>query len=721
MSISHIKLSVKIPLIMLILAILNAGIISVVSLYFSMQATEEQAKQKLESVREDMSSSLGEYFKSIGNDLVLNAKSLTTLNALKDYQAAWDELEQQGITNQTEYLQKKYIDENPNKIGEKHLLDFATDNSTYSNLHANYHLWFRDILLAHNYYDIFIINPKGDILYTVYKERDFASNLLHGKWKDSTLGDLFRRVKEKPVKGKVYFEDFKPYTPSENVPAAFVATPIMDPKTNELIGVFVYQMPIGEINKFTVISSQVGKTIEAQLVGADGLQRNDPHPDDGVDPILKNKVESSSVDMALEGKSGSEWSSDNGEETLSTYTPFDAFGTKWVLMIDIHKSEVMADVYKTAKMILISALVTLFGIGVISLLYSKSITTPIKSLSSSMKVLANRDYSTVVPYQKRGDEMGDMARSVDVFKQNGMAVQKLEAEQDALKLKAEEDKKIAMNELADDFDQRTSGVIKSLAAAAAEMQETAARMTTASNNTARASQIVASAASEADSNVQTVAAATEELSASSSEIARQISSVAEKSARASGEAMRTSEQVSELNDLADSIGEVIGAIKDIAEQTNLLALNATIEAARAGEAGKGFAVVADEVKKLATETASKTIQIDERVGKIQFAIRATVDAVGRIINDVQDIDHSTSTVASAVEEQNAATSEIGRNVSEASTGTQQVAVNITNVQRSAEETGDAANKLNSSANELAEIAENLQEQVATFLGEIRGS
>lgn len=281
--------------------------------------------------------------------------------------------------------------------------------------------------------------------------------------------------------------------------------------------------------------------------------------------------------------------------------------------------------------------------------------------------------------------------------------------------------KKAQYKLADDFDIRTADIIKSLAAAATEMQATAAQMTAASSNTAHASQIVASAAAEADSNVQTVAAATEELSASSLEISRQISSVAEKSNRASGEAVRTSEQVGELNTLADSIGEVIGAIKDIAEQTNLLALNATIEAARAGEAGKGFAVVADEVKKLATETAAKTIQIDERVGRIQAAIRGTVDAVGRIIADVQDIDHSTATVASAVEEQNAATSEIGRNVSEASTGTQEVARNIVDVQRNAEETGDAANNLNSAANELAEIAENLQMQVGNFLKEIRGS
>lgn len=717
MSVINMRLSTKIPAIMLILAILNASIISSIALYFSFQAAENQSIDKLEAIRDQMQSSITDYFTGISKDLTLNANAQTTRDALHAFQTGWDGL---GDINQTTYLQTKYIDENPNKIGEKHLLDFAPDGSEYSAQHAIYDPWFRDMLLAHNYYDIFIINAQGDVLFTVYKERDFATNVMKGQWKDTALGNLFRDIKANPIKGKTYFEDFKPYLPSENVPAAFVGTEISDPKTHEFLGAFVYQMPIGELNKHTVISGEIAKTIEAKLVGEDKLQRNDPHPDDQYDPILKNKIETSTSIEALNGKTGTNWSMDKEHEILSTYVPFDAFGTKkWALLIDINKSEVMEDVYLTAKMIVLSALGILFVVAVISYLYSRTITTPIKSLSKAMNILANRDYSIAVPYQSRADEMGDMAKSVDVFKQNGMAVQKLEAEQEVLKLKAEEDKKIAMNNLADDFDQRTSGIIRSLAAAATEMQATAAQMTSASNKTAHSSQIVASAAAEADSNVQTVAAATEELSASSSEIARQISSVAEKSARASSEAARTNEQVGELNSLADSIGEVVGAIKDIAEQTNLLALNATIEAARAGEAGKGFAVVADEVKKLATETANKTIQIDERVGKIQSAIRATVDAVARIINDVKDIDHSTSTVASAVEEQNAATSEIGRNVSEASTGTQQVAQNITDVQRSAEETGEAAHNLNSAANELAKIAENLQGQVTTFLGEIR--
>jgi len=718
MSLKNLKLSVKIPLVMIALAVLNAATLGGLSIYISGKELSELRKEKLNAIALGVDKSLNSYFSTISEDLTLNAQSPTTIKALTDFNEGWEALN--GI-NQTQYLQSKYITDNSNELGKKHLLDIAKDGSVYSDKHAVFHPWFRNVLNKHEYYDIFIINAKGDVVYTVFKELDFATNVMRGQWKDSGLGTLFRELKDKPVKDKVAFEDFKPYAPSNNIPAAFIGASILNPSSGEFVGALVYQMPIVRINRLTQVDRKVSKTVEVRLVGEDFLLRNDPNENDKIDPILSEKMETESVKLAQAGKSGILSEKINGEEVEVEFMPYDALGKKWSLIVDIDKIKAFGPIDNLKQMILLVSLGVIALLTLISILYARTITQPIKSMMSSMIGLANRDYSTIVPYQARGDELGDMARSVEVFKQNGLAVQKLEAEQEVLKLKAVADKKEAMNMLANDFDSRTSGIIKSLAAAATEMQATAGQMTAASNNTAHASQIVASAATEADSNVQTVAAATEELSASSSEIARQISSVSEKSNRASTEAVRTSEQVGNLNTLADSIGEVIGAIKDIAEQTNLLALNATIEAARAGEAGKGFAVVADEVKKLATETAQKTIQIDERVGKIQAAIRGTVEAVGRIISDVKDIDHSTATVASAVEEQNAATAEIGRNVTEASTGTQEVARNIVDVQRSAEETGEAANNLNQAANELAKIAENLQHEVGTFLSEIRST
>lgn len=714
-SVSRMKISRKLPLIMIGLTALNVFAVTAVQEYLMYKATLENSEKELLSYQTSKKGELENYLGTIDNNIILMAGSDYTKAALRDFNEGWQAL--QGTGTQT--LQNLYIDSNPNPLGQKEKLDAAQDGSLYSMVHAKYHPWMRKFLQLGGYYDVFLFNPQGDLIYTVFKERDFATNMMSGEWKETDLANAFRAAANSAEAEKISFFDFKPYAPSNDAPASFISMPVKD-SDGSLLGVLAFQMPVGKINDIVTKTESLGETSAAYLVGEDGLMRTNHRLVEG-DIMLKDKVEEEAVDLALKGETGTVTAIDvhTKENSIMTYTPVSFHGTKWAMVTEISEGEVLARFNEIHYIAVACSLSILFMIGLISVWYSRRLTKPIKDMVDTMKVLADGNNTVSVPSLERHDEIGDMAKAVQVFKENAMEMERMEAETVKNKAKAEDDRRNAMNRLADDFDKRTSSVIMSLTSASHQMQQTAERMTDASERTSEISSAVAAAATEADANVQTVAAAAEQLSASAREIAQQINTVATMANNASMEAESTSKEVKNLQEMAVSIGAVVGAIKEIAEQTNLLALNATIEAARAGEAGKGFAVVADEVKKLANETAQKTEEIDERVTAIQGAINSSVAAMDKIIRNVKSIDEATTSVTAAVEEQNAATGEIGRNVSEASSGTQQVSENIVSVQEKAYETGEASKTVLEAAGELSRLSTELQDQVTGFLSEIR--
>lgn len=277
------------------------------------------------------------------------------------------------------------------------------------------------------------------------------------------------------------------------------------------------------------------------------------------------------------------------------------------------------------------------------------------------------------------------------------------------------------HEMATAFESSVLQVVTTLTSAVEQVRATAEQLNTfASENQALATG-VAAAAEQATMNVQTVASAAEELSASVEEIARQVMSSSERSGEASQEAAHTSETIEALKASSDTIGDVIKLINDIAEQTNLLALNATIEAARAGEAGKGFAVVASEVKSLAQQTANATGEIGSQVQSIQSNTDTTVTAVGHIADTIRSLNEIAAAIASATEQQSAATMEISRNIQEASQGTQDVASNIERVSETASRTHTAAEELAHAAEDLALTVETLKAQSNAFIEDVRGT
>jgi methyl-accepting chemotaxis protein len=338
-----------------------------------------------------------------------------------------------------------------------------------------------------------------------------------------------------------------------------------------------------------------------------------------------------------------------------------------------------------------------------------------------MGVLAAGDLTAEVEGSGRGDEVGAMARAVQVFKDNGLEMRRLQAEQEELEAKAERERRAAMLALADGFEASVKGVVEAVASAATEMQGAATAMSGTAEEASRQAMAVASASERASANVQTVATATEELSASVQEIGRQVSASTRIAGQAVLETDRTAETMRGLVDAAKRIGDVVGLIQTIAGQTNLLALNATIEAARAGDAGKGFAVVASEVKALANQTARATEEIQAQVQAIQQATggaQSAVEGIGATIGRMNEI---ASAIAAAIEQQGAATRDISGNVQQAARGTQEVSLNISGVTQAAAETGAAATQVLGAAGGLSREAETLRREVDAFIHTVRAA
>ena len=363
----------------------------------------------------------------------------------------------------------------------------------------------------------------------------------------------------------------------------------------------------------------------------------------------------------------------------------------------------------------------IIGFAVGLLLANYGISAPLNKSVEELRKLANGDLATSVTGADRGDECGDIAKGLAIFKENAIKNKELEAGAAEQKAQAEAARKQVMMQMADDFEKSVGGIVTLVSSAATEMQAAAAQLTSTAQETSAQSMAVSSAAEEAGANVASVAASTEELGASVSEIGRQIETSAQISSDALTEASQAATIVDELNEVAVSIGGFVDMISGLANQTNLLALNATIESARAGEAGKGFAVVASEVKALAGQTAKATTEISEKITQIQQATGRASLAMKNIGGTIQNISSTSTAIASAVEQQNAATQEIVQAVSQASVGTTEVTSNISGVAMAAEQTGAAAAQVLSSSSELAEQAERLHHEMDKFLSTVRAA
>jgi methyl-accepting chemotaxis protein len=373
------------------------------------------------------------------------------------------------------------------------------------------------------------------------------------------------------------------------------------------------------------------------------------------------------------------------------------------------------------RSLVLAAAVILLLAGLGAFLLGRGLSRPVAALTETMNRLSGGDTGIAIPGRARADELGTMAKAVEVFRQSMIEAEHLRSEQAETEKRAATQRKADMRRMADEFEAAVGEIVGTVSTASTELEASATSMSRTAENTQRLSGIVTSASEEASANVQSVAGASEEMMASVSEIGRQVQESNRIAGEAVAQAQNTDARIAELSKAAERIGDVVSLITSIAEQTNLLALNATIEAARAGEAGRGFAVVAQEVKALAGQTAKATSEISSQIAGMQSATQESVTAIKEIGGTIGRVSEIASTIAAAVEEQGAATAEIARNIQQAAHGTTQVAVNIVDVNKGATESGTASAQMLTSARMLANESNRLKLEMDKFLSTVRAA
>ena len=418
----YMRLTTKYPLTIVTMALAAALATGVVAYQISKTEMRSAAERQSIEILESRKAALSRYLRAIQQDLSLMVTNRTVQDALTLFIDAWPMLN----GNPEKTLQTLYIHENPHPTDEKEELDQANDGSGYSAIHGRYHPWFRQFKQERGYSDVFLFDTKGNLVYTVIKELDFATNLTNGRWRSTDLGRAFRTTTFNKAPEFQAFFDFKSYEPSHGAPASFISAPVFDDEEN-FIGVLAFQMPIGRINEIMQVSAGMGKTGRAYLVGQDLLVRNDSRFSTASE-ILKTKKPADIVNTAMEGVSGvKEIVNDLGNEILVTYTSITFGGQVWAIIAEFDLKEVLAPVSEMRHAMLLAGLLIAVVVTFVGILSAAGLSRPIVSMTGIMQRLAKRDLDVEIPASDRADEIGDMEKALTVFKENAVARQKAEA------------------------------------------------------------------------------------------------------------------------------------------------------------------------------------------------------------------------------------------------------------------------------------------------------
>lgn len=638
------------------------------------KAIEQRAASQLISIREIKKSQIETYFTQISDQTRTLANNLMIIDALKGFSAAFNQhinetdkrylslqdglkeyYQQQFSTryqelnagknaqslnyynanpNITHSLQAAYISENTYALGEKNSLVKAADNSTYNQLHEKFHPRINHYLQTFGYYDIFLVDLDGNVVYSVFKELDFATNLITGPYADTGLGNVHKRALQSP--NAPVLEDFSPYYPSYESAAAFIANQVVS--QDKVIGVLIFQMPVDKINNIMTYNHNwqaagLGSSGETYLVGPDQLMRSQSRflledknafielltslGKESKDTLDRMSSASSSVglqtimtqavEQGLKGNSGFAIIDDyRNVKVLSAWAPINIFGLRWAIMSEIDEAEAMADIgalaKKTIQILLVSFLILMLIALFVGTLLGKAIATPIVNTIKQIETITqSKDLSARLPSNAQG-ELAELIYSLNAFFNE---VQHLVAN-----VSCTSNELFSHSQLIGRDMQFAKDLTSQQAKNAESVSDSISQMSTAVQEIASAATQVAIAVETADKRCI--------------ETSKVASGLGHEMLQLNTCVNQVTDSITRLEIESVSIGTVLDVIQNIAEQTNLLALNAAIEAARAGESGRGFAVVADEVRTLASRTQQSTEEIRGKIERLQHETQSSV-------------------------------------------------------------------------------------------------
>ncbi|WP_372998622.1 methyl-accepting chemotaxis protein [Sulfurimonas sp.] len=687
--------SIKFKVLALMAVSLLVMTVSIMSISIS-RASDSLVKSNmalLDAVKESKKEHIMDFFSSIENLLLSRTADSVTVQAMWSLDESFQELEEMADVSQddikaalikhynNEYINKinfnikganpkkstedylpksfsaqiaqyLYIVENENKIGEKDKLIMSKKfKEEYSANHVQIHPVYKQILDNYGLYDIFIINASGDVVYSVYKEKDFGTNLLKGVYSDSGLAEAFKKASKTP-KGKVAFADFRPYEPSYNQPSIFLASPLYFGKDFE--GAVIFQLPKDKLNsvmnfKGDFEKAGLGKTGKANLISLDGNMKNDSRfIKDMEDPAVKVagttvsivKINSKSVDAIKKGENGSWIIEDHrGIKVLSSFAPIKIFGESWGIIVDIDESEVLENVEETRNVIVGISLAILVVLLLISIfLTQKALISKLDTLQVASYNLAKGegDLTSQITVPK-GDEVSEIAQNINAFI-------------DKVRVTVSEAKTSSSQNT--DISQTLSDTSSSMKAKAQEESELVNKVSIQGKDLQN---ILTASIEQAKITKEDINSAGNILKGANQQIVHLATEIQQ---RAEDE-LELSHKLEQLSADATQVKDVLVVISDIADQTNLLALNAAIEAARAGEHGRGFAVVADEVRKLAERTQKSLSEINATISVI---VQSVIDASDNISRNAKAIEKLSGDASNTENEINTSMESIERSI-----------------------------------------------------------